>query len=74
LQTINKIQMFSTFQTKLGRQENGNFPLLYVVKMSFGGYMVKKSLKTPLRNIKVAPSKKVKDIKPTQILVTVMFP
>ena len=30
--------------------ENGNFPLLYL-----GGWVVQKSLKTPLRNIKMAP-------------------
>ena len=35
----------------------GNFPLLYVVKMSYiGGWVVQKSLKTPLRNIKMAPN------------------
>ena len=33
----------------MGGPENGNFPLLYVVKMSL------RSLKTPLRNIKMAP-------------------
>ena len=40
----------------MGGPENGNFPLLYVVKMSLcrwvGG---SKSLKTPLHNIKMAP-------------------
>ena len=36
--------------------ENGNFPLLYVVKSPYvGGLVVQKSLKTPLRNIKKAP-------------------
>ena len=40
----------------MGGPENGNFPLLYVVKMSFvGGWVVQKRLKTPLRNIKMAP-------------------
>ena len=34
----------------VGGPENGNFPLLYV-----GGWVVQKSLKTPLRNIKMAP-------------------
>ena len=38
----------------MGGAENGNFPLLYVVKMSLG-WVVQKSLKTPLRNIKMAP-------------------
>ena len=39
----------------VGGPENGNFPLLYVVKMSLRGWVVQKSLKTPLRNIKMAP-------------------
>ena len=40
----------------MGGPEKGNFPLLYVVKMSYvGGWVVQKSLKTPLRNIKMAP-------------------
>ena len=40
----------------MGGPENGNFPLLYIVKMPFiGGWVVQKSLKTPLRNIKMAP-------------------
>ena len=43
----------------MGGPENGNFPLLYVVKMSLrgwvGGWVVQKSLKTALRNIKMAP-------------------
>ena len=40
----------------VGGPENGNFPLLYVVKMSLRiGWVVLKSLKTPLRNIKMAP-------------------
>ena len=34
--------------------ENGNFPLLYVVKMSLRRWVVQKSLKTPLHNIKMA--------------------
>ena len=40
----------------MGGLENGNFPLLYVVKIPcVGGWVVQKSLKTPLRNIKMAP-------------------
>ena len=40
----------------MGGPENGNFPLLYVVKCPYvGGWVVQKSLKTPLRNIKMAP-------------------
>ena len=40
-----------------GCLENGNFPLLYVMKMSLcRGWVVLKSLKTPLRNIKMAPN------------------
>ena len=40
----------------MGGPEDGYFPLLYVVKMSYiGGWVVQKSLKTPLRNIKMAP-------------------
>ena len=39
----------------MGGPENGNFPLLYVVKMSLRRWVVQKSLKTPLRNIKMAP-------------------
>ena len=40
----------------MGGPENGNFPLLYVMKMSLHrGWVVLKSLKTPLRNIKMAP-------------------
>ena len=35
--------------------ENGSFSLLYVVKMSLRGWVVQKSLKTPLHNIKMAP-------------------
>ena len=37
----------------MGGPENGNFPLLYVVKMSLRRWVVQKSLKTPLRNIKM---------------------
>ena len=37
----------------MGGLENGNFPLLYVVKVSLRA--VQKSLRTPLRNIKMAP-------------------
>ena len=41
----------------MGGPENGNFPLLYVVKCPYvGGWVVQKSLKTPLRNIKMAPN------------------
>ena len=36
----------------MGGPENGNFPLLYVVKMSLRRWV---GLKTPLRNIKMAP-------------------
>ena len=40
----------------MGGPENGNFPLLYVVKMSLRRWVGgSKSLKTPLRNIKMAP-------------------
>ena len=40
----------------MGGPESGNFPLLYVVKCPHvGGWVVQKSLKTPLRNIKMAP-------------------
>ena len=35
--------------------EYGNFTLLYVVKMSLRGWVVQKSLKTPLRTIKMTP-------------------
>ena len=39
----------------VGVPENCNFPLLYVVKYPcVGGWVVQKSLKTPLRNIKMA--------------------
>ena len=41
----------------MGGPENGNFPLLYVVKMSLRRWVGgSKSLKTPLRNIKMAPN------------------
>ena len=40
----------------MGGSESGNFPLLYVVKCPYlGGWVVQKSLKTPLRNIEMAP-------------------
>ena len=40
----------------MGGPEYGNFPLLYVVKCpDVDGWVVQKSLKTPLRNIKMAP-------------------
>ena len=41
----------------MGGPENGKFPLLYVVKCPYvGGWVVQKSLKTPLRNIRMAPN------------------
>ena len=40
----------------VGGPENGNFPLLYVVKMSLRRWVVQKRLKTSLRNIKMAPN------------------
>ena len=41
----------------MGGPENGNFPLLYAMKMSLRrGWVVLKSLKTPLRSIKMALS------------------
>ena len=47
----------------MGGPENGNFPLLYVVKMSYvGGWVVQKSLKTPLHNIKMAPYRNIKSL------------
>ena len=46
----------------VGGPENGNFPLLYVAKCPYvGGWVVQKSLKTPLRNIKMAPNLTPKD-------------
>ena len=40
----------------MGGPEIGNFPLLYVIKMSLRrGWVVLKSLKAPLRNIKMVP-------------------
>ena len=40
----------------MGGPENGKFPLLFVIKMSLHReWVVLKSLKTPLRNIKMAP-------------------
>ena len=40
----------------VGGPETGNFPLLMEWKCPYvGGWAVKKSLKTPLRNIKMAP-------------------
>ena len=40
----------------MGGPENGKYPLLYVVKISLRRWVVvQKSLKTPLRNIKMAP-------------------
>ena len=48
----------------MGGPENGNFPLLYVVKMSYvGGWVVQKILNTPLRNIKMAPNHETKILK-----------
>ena len=41
----------------MGGPENGNFPLLYEVKMSLRReWVVLKSLKTSLRNIKMVPN------------------
>ena len=41
-----------------GGPENGNSPLLYVMKMSLHrGWVVLKSFKTPLCNKKMAPKK-----------------
>ena len=43
----------------MGGPENCYFPLIYVVKCpDVGGWVVQKSLKTPLRNIKMAPKMK----------------
>ena len=40
----------------VGGPQNGNSTLLYVMKMSLSrGWVVLKSLKTPLRNIKMVP-------------------
>ena len=40
------------------------FFLLYVVKMSVGGWVVQESHKTPLRNIKMAPKQNLLIQKP----------
>ena len=41
----------------MGGPENGNFSLLYEVKCPYvGGWVVHKSLKTTLRDIKMAPN------------------
>ena len=41
----------------MGGPKNCNFPLLYVMKISLHrGWVVLKSLKTPLGNIKMAPN------------------
>ena len=42
----------------MGGPENGNFPLLYVVKMSLRRWVggSKRAQKKPLRNIKMAPA------------------
>ena len=45
----------------MGGPENGNFPLLYIVKMSLRRWVVQTSLKTPLRNIKMAPFLEMRD-------------
>ena len=37
------------------------FPLLFVVKMSLRRWVVQKSLKTPLRNIKIAPKSNLEE-------------
>ena len=53
----------------MGGPENGNFPLLYVMKMSLHkGWVVQKSLKTPLRNIKMAPYKKIPQIEANEYI------
>ena len=50
----------------MGGQENGNFPLLYVVKWSLRRWVGgSKSLKTYLRNIKMAPNY-ILEIKPVK--------
>ena len=43
-------------QKWVGGPENSNFLLLYVVKMSLRRWVVQKSLKTPFRNIQMAPN------------------
>ena len=41
----------------VGGPENGNFPLLYVLKCPYvGGWVVQKSPKTPLGIIKMPPN------------------
>ena len=49
----------------MGCPESANFPSLYVVTMSqypyVVGWVVQESLKTPLRNIKMAPFKEMFD-------------
>ena len=45
----------------MGGPENGNFPLLYVVKMPLRRWVGgSKSFKTPLRNVEMAPKQKKK--------------
>ena len=45
----------------MGGPENSIFPLLYVVKCPYiGGWVVQKSLKTPLRIIVMAPNFDIK--------------
>jgi hypothetical protein len=43
----------------MGGPENDIFPLISVVKMSLRWWVVQESLKTPLRNIKMAPNVQV---------------
>ena len=66
--TLNKLIFFPRLGVILRKDigvgpESGNFPLLYVVKCSYvGGWVVQKSLKTRLRNIKMAPYKVLFDL------------
>ena len=53
----------------MGGPENGNFPLLYVVKMSLRRWVVQKSLKTPLRRIKMAPKCISSDVSKSEELI-----
>ena len=45
----------------MGGPENGNFSLLYVTKISLHRWAVLKSLKTPLRSIKIKDGSLRKD-------------
>ena len=54
----------------MGGPENGNFPLFYVVKCPYvGGWVVRKSLKTPLRNIKMAPKLYISELLANDVLL-----